>query len=42
MAVVGVISTQLLHNLFVENFEAAKGIDTREKTEEYYVAKARN
>jgi asparagine synthase (glutamine-hydrolysing) len=42
MAVVGVISTQLLHNLFIKNFEPAKGVDTRKKTEEYYVAKATN
>jgi asparagine synthase (glutamine-hydrolysing) len=42
MAVVGVISTQLLHNMFIENFEAGRGIDPREKKEDYYVAKARN
>jgi asparagine synthase (glutamine-hydrolysing) len=42
MAVVGVISTQLLHNLFVRNYKASKVSDTREKTEGHYVAKASN
>ena len=41
MAVVGIISTLLLHNLFVDNFETGKGIAITKTTGgHHYVAKA--
>jgi asparagine synthase (glutamine-hydrolysing) len=40
MAIVGIISTLLLHHLFVDNFDAGKSISTKEtQGDRYYVAK---